>query len=258
AASQKYTGEIRKIRIVRNGAGELSVQLIQAFADSEFARRDLNVAYRILPDGHTIGAAAYGGVFTKDQLGFTKPVYWDAASAPAADTHFDQTMSGYTCAHMQLFDSDSHAMYTTFFGGISRWNWDYTLQKPTPAPMVGDQHQPLYFDGLTWIDHVTTLAVTGSTSEEMVQSGTRMPGYIGSNAVFFPVPGLPRIQPNADVYDMKALRGKRILVGYLYGGIRAYPKEFPYRDDSRTYRSGNVPTKASDLIVPVYVTVPAK
>ncbi|MEQ1947681.1 MAG: hypothetical protein ABL995_10865, partial [Bryobacteraceae bacterium] len=32
AASQKYTGEIRKIRIVRNGAGELSVQLIQAFA----------------------------------------------------------------------------------------------------------------------------------------------------------------------------------------------------------------------------------
>ena len=55
-----------------------------------------------------------------------------------------------------------------------------------------------------------------------------------------------------------ALRGKRTLIGYIFGGIRAYPKEFPYRDDAKNYRSGNVPTKASDMIVPVYVTVPGK
>jgi len=91
-----------------------------------------------------------------------------------------------------------------------------------------------------------------------VQSSTRLPGYLGSNAAFLPVPGLARIREDADVFDLSALRGKRTLIGYIFGGIRAYPKEFPYRDDAKNYRSGNVPTKASDMIVPVYVTVPGK
>ena len=47
--------------------------------------------------------------------------------------------------------------------------------------------------------------------------------------------------------DLRPLRGKRVLAGYLYGGIRAFPREFPYRDDSPLYHSGNVPTRSSDM-----------
>jgi hypothetical protein len=50
--------------------------------------------------------------------------------------------------------------------------------------------------------------------------------------------------------------GKRVFAGYLYGGIRAFPKQFPYTDESPEYTSGNVPTKLSDLILKVYVTAP--
>jgi len=257
-ASQIYTGEIRKIRISHDAGGQLSVTLLKRFAHPEFARRDLNAAYRILPDGRSLGAAAYGGVFTKDQLGFTKPIYWDASSAPAADRGFDQQMSGYTCAHMQLFDRDSHTMYTTFFGGISRWTWNYTAQRAEPAPSAEDKGQQANFDGLTWIDHITTLTQTAAGSYETVHTSTRLPGYLGTDAAFLPVPELPMIRNDADVIDIGALRGKRVLIGYLYGGIRAYPKEFPYNDESRPYRAGAVPTKSSDMIVPVYVTVPDK
>jgi hypothetical protein len=70
------------------------------------------------------------------------------------------------------------------------------------------------------------------------------------------VESLERIKPGIDVFNMESLRGKRTLIGFLYGGVRAYPREFPYHDDSPLYNSGNVPTKASDLILAVYVTVP--
>jgi len=65
------------------------------------------------------------------------------------------------------------------------------------------------------------------------------------------------VRDDADVYNLTALRGKRTLVGYIFGGIRAYPKEFPYLEGSRSYSSGNVPTGASDLILAVYLTAPA-
>ena len=64
------------------------------------------------------------------------------------------------------------------------------------------------------------------------------------------------MRADADVFDLRPLRGKRVLAGYIYGGIRAFPREFPYRDDSRLYRSGNVPTRSSEIIVAVYITVP--
>ena len=78
---------------------------------------------------------------------------------------------------------------------------------------------------------------------------------MGTNAAFFPV-GLKRIRDDADVFDVRPLRGKRVLAGYLYGGIRAFPREFPYLDGSPLYNAGNVPTKTSDMIIAVYITVP--
>ncbi len=253
-ASQTYLGEIRKLKITRQAGSRLSVSLAERYADPQFARRDMNGGFVILPDGHSLGAAVYGGVFTRDQLSFPRPIYWDAASAPREDA-FEQKMSAYTCAKMQMFDPDSKTMYSTFFGGISRWTWDDQKRDFTQAPVVGDKTNPVYFDGLPWIDQISTLVQRGQESAEFVQPA-KLGGYIGANAAFLPVAGLKRIREDADLYDLAALRGKRTLIGYVYGGIRAFPKEFPYLESSPSYRSGNVPTKANDLILAVYVTVP--
>jgi len=255
--SQTYLGEIRKLSVRRDGPGRLSVSLVEAYKDTEFARRDLNAALTILPDGHTLGAAAYGGVFTKDQLGFKKPIYWSSAVQPKVDS-FEQKMSAYTCAKLLLFDPDSNTMYTTFFGGISGSVWNDTTNHFDLAPRTNDKTKPAYFEGLAWIDQMTTLVRSPRESFEAVQPSNRMAAYLGTNAAFLPVAGLKKIREDAGVFDLRALRGKRMLVGYLYGGIRATPREFPYLDDSPAYGSGNVPTKTSDMIVAVYLTAPAK
>jgi len=253
-ASQEYLGEIRKLNVERAGKGHLSVTLVDRYADPEFARRDMNAGFTILADGHSLAAAVYGGVFTKDQLNFQKPIYWDAKARPWVD-NFVQKMSSYTCAHMELFDPESNAMYTTLFGGISRSTWDDQKKEFAEAPLIGDKSKSVYLDGMEWIDRISTLARRGPHSVEMVQAA-RMPGYVGANAAFIPVAGLRKIRDDASVYDLAALRGKRTLIGYLYGGIRAFPRQFPYLDNSPAYSSGNVPTKPSDLILAVYITVP--
>jgi len=203
-----------------------------------------------------VGAAAYGGVFTKDQLGFSKPIYWNAASPPRVAEDYEQKMNGYSCAKLALFDPDSKTMLTTFFGGISRWNWNEAHAEFQAAPRIGTKSEAVYFDGLQWIDQITTLVRGPHETYEVVQPSNRLAAYLGTNAAFLPAPGLERIRRDADVFDLKPLRGKRMLVGYIYGGIRAFPREFPYRDDSPAYHSGNVPTRSSEMIVAVYITVP--
>jgi hypothetical protein len=254
-SSQKYLGEIRKLNVTSVN-GKLSVSLVERYADPEFARRDLNGGFVIRGDGHSLGAAIYGGVFTREQLNFSRPIYWDAATPPRADD-YEQKMSAYSCARVQIFDPESKTMYTTFFGGISRWTWDPAKNSFTQAPLVGDKTKPVYLDGMPWIDQISTLIQRGHESSEIVQPA-RLPSFVGANAAFLPVAGLKRIREDADVYDLDPLRGKHTLIGYIYGGIRAFPREFPYLETSPSYNAGNVPTKPNDTILAVYVTVPPR
>ena len=110
---------------------------------------------------------------------------------------------------------------------------------------------------MEWIDHITTLVRGQHETYEAVQQDQRLAAHLGTNSAFLPTPDLKKIREDADVFDVRPLRGKRVLVGYLYGGIRAFPREFPYHDDSPLYSAGNVPTKTSDMIIAVYVTVPS-
>ena len=254
--SQRYTGEIRKLRVAGGDRGQLTVMLVHSYASPEFARRDLNATLTIQPDGHTLGAAAYGGVFTQDQLGFSKAIHWTASNPPQVAEDYEQKMSGYSCAKLAFFDSDSKTMLTTFFGGISQWRWNPERAEFQAAPRAGTKSDSLYFDGLQWIDQITTLVHGPNETYEVVQPSNRLAAFLGTNAAFLPASGLQRMRADADVFDLRPLRGKRVLVGYIYGGIRAFPREFPYREDSRPYRSGNVPTRSSDMIIAVYITVP--
>jgi hypothetical protein len=255
-ASQKYLGEIRKLRLTKARQGRLDVRLVESFTDPEFARRDLNVGLTIQTDGTSLGAAAYGGVFTQDQLSFAHPIFVTSGSGPKVDEKFEQKMSAYSCATVQFYDPDSGGMYTTFFGGISRWRWNDSKSRFVAAPVTGDKTSRTgYLDGLPWINEITTLVRNGSTIFEFVQEN-RLPGYLGTNAAFLAADGLMKVREDADIFDLRQFRGKRILAGYLFGGIRAFPKQFPYTDEAPEYTSGTVPAKASDLILKVYVTAP--
>jgi hypothetical protein len=110
------------------------------------------------------------------------------------------------------------------------------------APVVGDKAKTVYFDGMPWIDQISTLMRRGHQSIEFVQE-PKMGGYVGTNAAFLPVPDLKRIREDADVQDLGALKAKRT----------------PHRlhlDSSRGYSAGNVPTKPNHMIPAVYITVP--
>ena len=154
-------------------------------------------------------------------------------------------MSAYSCATMLLYDPESSGMYTTFFGGISRWRWNDVMRQFVQAPVLGDKTKQA--DILTGCRGSMKSARWCGARErrtEFVQQDNRLPGYVGANATFLPAAGLKKIREDADIFDLRQFRGKRVFAGYIFGGIRAFPKEFPYTDEAADYTSGNVPAKA--------------
>ncbi len=256
-ASQAYLNEIRRLRIACNSQGDLSVTLVSKFRDEiQFHRRDLNVTKMVAPEG--VGLAAYGGVFTPDtQLSYSKPIYLlPNGQLPLVESTFDQKMNAYKCAKLLLYDRPTRTMYTTFFGGISRFAWDSVADKFIENIKVGDKTASNYLDGLQWSDQISTIlrAATPDKKEtsEFVQPGL-VPGFVGTDAFFIPVDALTRASAGTDILDLGPLRGTRTLVGYIYGGIRAFPFRFPYTKTSLFYNAGTVPTKPNDLILKVYL-----
>ena len=253
-ASQVYLNEIRKLRIASGPEGVLKVDLVEAFRDeSEFHRRDLNVASLLSPAG--LGFGVYGGVFTPDtQLSYSKPVYVSSASQPAIDGRFDQKMNAYTCAILLMYGDTARTMYTTFFGGIGRYTWDAGTREFVENRRTGSKSDAIYMDGLQWSDQISTIQNSEGESLETVQPHS-LPGFIGSGSIFIPSSAVARARPGTDILALDALpMGGKVFVGYVYGGIRAYPYQFPYLKTSPPYNSGAVPSVTTDMILKVYVS----
>lgn len=256
AASQTYLNEIRKLKIGMSASGQLTVDLVAHYRHpAEFHRRDLNVTQTLSPKG--LGLAAYGGVFTPEtQLSYSKPIYLQANSTPVVDEAFEQKMNAYTCAKMLMYDPAGETMYTTLFGGISRFTWDGTAERFVEHAKRGSKTSHVYLDGLQWSDEISTLRRVMTPGKEataeMVHSRS-LPGFLGANSVFIPAVDAARAAPGTDILDLQALRGSRVFVGYLYGGIRAAPYKFPYLKTGAPYNAGTVPTKPSDVILRVFV-----
>jgi hypothetical protein len=260
--SQDYTEEIRQLKIATPADAAPQITLVKAFKDEEFHRRDLNVTYFATPAG--IGLAAYGGVFTpKTQQQYTKPVYLFPGKAPVVDQEFEQKMNSYAAANLLLYDKQAGVMYTTIFGGISRYYWDPVTKQFCTFATEGDKFSVKYLDGMQWTDQVSTLVQKMNTAsvaqgkpsdiEEFVQPKA-LPGIMGSDGLFIPLRDAARLDPTTPVLDYTTMKGKRTLVGYIYGGIQAFPYQFPYTPGSRPYSAGTVPSKASEKILKVYVT----
>ncbi len=252
-ASQTYLDEIRKLSFQSKPDGGISVVLVQKFRDeAEFHRRDLNIVPFLSSAGR--GLAAYGGVFTPEtQLNYSKPVYLMPGSRPSVDQTFDQKMNAYQSAVLLMYSKAAQAMYTTFFGGISRFAWDASEQAFQENPVIGSKAEAKYMDGLQWSDQISTIQKTQSGTIEIVHSSP-LPAFLGTDAIFIPIPELERASPNTDILALDSFKDKRTFVGYIVGGIRAYPYEFPYLKTSTPHASGSVPSEPSGMILKVYVT----
>jgi hypothetical protein len=251
--SQTYLNEIRKLKIAPDAHGKLKVSQVDTYRDEmEFHRRDLNVTEIQSPAG--VGLAAYGGVFTPEtQLSYSKPIYLFSGAAPQVDHKFEQKMNAYACPTLAIYDKAAQVMYTTFFGGISRYSWDTSTNDFRDNPKVGGKTEQIYLDGMQWSDQISTIrkvmAPGKEETNEVVQPNL-LPAYLGTDAVFIPAPGVRR---EGSVLDLDALRGTRTLVGYIFGGIQAFPYSFPYLKSSKPYNAASVPTRPAEQILKVYI-----
>jgi hypothetical protein len=252
-ASQTYLNEIRKLSIKTKPDGSLGIALVEKFHDeTEFHRRDLNVAQFLSPAGP--GFAAYGGVFTPEtQLSYSKPIYFSSGSHPLTDSAFDQKMNAYATAVLLMYSETAKTMYTTFFGGISRYSWNAQEDVYVENPVIGSKSDSKYLDGLQWSDQISTIVKNETGTVELVHLQP-MPAFLGTDGVFIPAPELARAYGNTDILAFDSLKHTRTFVGYIYGGIRAYPYQFPYLKSAPPHNSGAVSSKTSDMILKVYVT----
>jgi hypothetical protein len=249
--------EIRKFSVKAMTGGGLDIVPKESFHDDvEFHRRDLNVAPFLSPVG--LGFAAYGGVFTpKTQLSYSRPVYLVPGAPPFVDSTFEQKMNVYSSAVLLMYSETLQAMYTTFFGGISPYTWNAWEQRFQGNPRIGTKTDPVYLDGLQWTDQISTIEKRGAETTEAVQLQT-LPAFLGTGSVFIPSDEIQRARPGTDILALDSLSKSKTFVGYIYGGIRAFPYQFPYLKTSPAYNSGAVPTIASDMILKVYISTAAK
>ena len=130
----------------------------------------------------------FGGVFTPEtQLNYSKPIYLFAGSRPLVDSEFEQKLNSYSCAKLLLYDRGAGAMYTTFFGGISRYSWNSDTGRFAENPKVGNKVSPVYMDGLQWSDQISTIGSVSDgakTVSSEIANPSSLPAYTGADAVF--------------------------------------------------------------------------
>ncbi len=268
---QRYTRQIRTFQVETSPALQLtevefaprypapSTRPLGDHLKDPHRRRDLNVLPVIAPD-MTAQVAVFGGVFQPGRFdGFVHPIYIDGfvqeafllngaaheftTFSPGVDESFEQLMNHYDCATLSLFDDKSRDMYTVFFGGISSYWYDRTTgtlvkDKLKLDPVTG---RPLV-DGLPFVRTVTTLhrGADGTSSQLILRQ--EMPGFLGTNAVLFEEPALPRFQNGVLRLNLDAIE-KKTLIGHIYGGIESLA---PY--------SAEKGTTTSDRFIPVYLS----
>lgn len=229
---QVYTEEIRRFEIQEVlGYPQVKPGTYEAWTHpTEFHRRDLTVEHTILPDG-ALGVAAYGGVFTPPTLPngdpnpngddvYDAPIYITPSGATIAG-EYAQRMSQYTCANLRLFDRQTRTMYTTFFGGISRYTYDRDERRFVIAPKQGKLGDPDFLDGVPWIDTITTLVRDGNgVHREHAHHEAQLPALMGANSRFVPIARTYAAYKELDhgILDMRAI-ARRTQVGWLVGGI---------------------------------------
>jgi hypothetical protein len=204
--TQTYSNRIKKFNLADNGT-TISLSNFSYITDTiNFHRRDLTTCPLIQPDG-SFGIGAYGGVFKKNaDMPYLEPILLSANGTTTLKT-YQQVMSQYTCAVLPAYDAVRKNMYTTFFGGISLYDYNTgtgLVVRDTTLPFISD---------------ITTLSTFANGSMEERVLPLQLPALLGSNAKFI----LNKAASNYsnEVINLQQLPKTQSLVGYIIGGIKA-------------------------------------
>lgn len=219
----QYTNAIRKFTLDSSNNVWSIADTASLMDTVNLHRRDLNLVPVIANGNDSILATIYGGVFTKKDLAYLNPVYISGLDAgkPAikADT-VQQKVNQYSCATISVGYKNENIIYnqSAFLGGITYMQYDTAEQKL----VIGDGISAMPFSNL-----ISSMFTDGSTfSYEDVQLPPQqmLPGYLGSNATFFPLPQY-LMDNNSNVLDLKKIFGnsttESVFIGYMYGGIQS-------------------------------------
>jgi hypothetical protein len=198
--------------------------MIPTTPQDAYRRRDLNIA-TVLEAGPQPGrflerAVVYSGVFTPENGVWTVPVVVAPGGVvtmadPAAATTLRQGFQVYHSAKVGLFHRATREMHMVMFGGITVLERDAvtgTFTQDNNAPFTNQCG-------------VVIRRADGSFKQHFLP--TRFPLILtienkelrfGTNAEFFPAPGLPMLHPK--VIDLAAI-DRETVIGHVFGGIMA-------------------------------------
>lgn len=230
--SQVYNNRIKKFNLSDNGSVITLSNFTSLVDTNNFHRRDLTTCSVVKPDG-SFAIGAYGGVFKKkSDMPYLEPIILSSNGTTEVKS-YQQLMSQYTCAVIPAFDATTKNMYTTFFGGISLYDYDLPsskLKRDTLLPFIND---------------VTTLTQYANGTMEEAVLPLQLPGLLGCNAKFILSKNVPSY--SNEVIDLKNVSTSTI-IGYIVGGIRANASNLGTSAANTTiYRVYLTPTPANAI-----------
>ena len=227
---QSYGNSIRKFELIDDGTNLSIANYSESSDPTHLHKRDYNMSPQIFPNGDH-GFTMWSGVFDPNDLPYLYPVDV-TASGHTANTSFNQYLSQYHSAKLPIYDADSNAMHTVFFGGMSQYTMDNT------GNLVQDNNVPF----------VKTISmVTRSSDGSMVETNLsiEMPTLVGSGAEFIPVSDA-NLYLDEEILKINDVSSSKTLVGYIYGGIEStQPNIF--------FSNTGTQSSASSLIFKVYI-----
>ena len=219
-------------------------------SDQPFHRRDGNILQSVDPATGTPNITALGGVFKPGIIGaYDYPIYISGPGSVSMDSTVHQRFSQYECPVITIYQASAQdtSVYHTMFGGISSNYYNQTPDQKAAFDTVTAQGRN---DGFPFISDVSTFqrSADGSYHEYILPDPIVNNRLLGSSIPFIENPALVSeglAFANGVLQLDKFPAGKKILVGYIYGGIEA---EFPLPLEP------NHGTFVSNSLFAVYVT----
>lgn len=219
-----YTNAIRKFDLAQNGTSWTLSDTLSLIDPVNLHRRDLNLVPVAVHDDDSIRAVIFGGVFTPDGLGYRSPVYLSGLTAGVPAISVDsmqQDVNQYACATISaaLVSHLFTANQISFLGGISYMTYDTVTQGLRP----GHRGEEMPFSRL--ISSIYTDGATNSAEIVQLPPYPQLPTYLGSNALFFPLPSL-MLTGYHGILDLNKVfqnyANEPVLIGYMFGGIESH------------------------------------
>jgi hypothetical protein len=241
-----YTNSIRSFKLLYNGKSWMIANTNSIVDSVNLHRRDFNLVPYVASNG-SLDAILFGGVFTPNGLSYNSPIYISGLSTgkpTITKGTTQQKCNQYTCAIAPMYVSPGGAMMYGLIGGISYMKYDTNKG----SLVIGDNGMAMPFSNL-----VDFMISNGDSAYEYVQTPPQslLPGYLGSNASFFPVPQLT-VDGHENILDLNKIfvgTPTDLKIGYMYGGILSNGPT------SGTTPEGHVNTYANPVLYAVHISL---